>query len=279
MRKSSVKGFLLAAVARIAGVTSATATPITWYIGGSGGNTAGFALSDGSTITGSFTYDADISTPNCASPGPSCIVDPNNAAGGPATYGGGVNAQPADYNGYYGLFGTGVSGGNQTGTAGGVTGSFAVNSASALNGVPTGQTWWINTNAFDTQGTDMTAQTDCCADSTDFWLVDANPATTKDLTGYYGIQIFLSTPMTDAGNLYPTGDVVTGVLGGICSDYACGNDFISPNNVTLADAAANVNTGNVPVTNPGSTPEPSTFLLGASALAVGLWRTKSLARR
>lgn len=227
-------------------VLPGSAGTVSWHLGGSGGSTSGFTLTDGTVISGSFTYDADVSTANCS---PSCPALPL-AGTDPA----------ADWNGTFGLFGNP--------TTGGATGSITVASGSL---VPPSLNWFINTNISDPASA---FPTDCCSDSTDLWLVSANPTTTNDLTGAYGIQLFLTDPMTDSGNLVPTGDIITSALFGVCSDFACGNVFIDTNpshaTASLADSAANVNTGDAVA----GTPEPSTFLLGVSAILIGSFRKK-----
>jgi len=267
----SARSLFLGLLVAGATVIPAGASPIIWNFGGSGGYNSGFTLSDNTTVSGTFAYDADINTPNCYGGG-------SGPCGGYQYASAGVAPQPEDYNGGFGLFGNGVVGGVEQGTLGGVTGSFTVSAGSVLSslGIGSGTTWYINTNIYDSNSNNPT---DCCADSTDVWLVDKNPATTANLAGAYGLQVYLNSAMNDSGNLYPTGDVITSVYGGICSDYACGTVFQNNDgtNVTLSDVNANVNTGQAPP--PSGVPEPSTFLLGASVLAIGVWRRKSFLRR
>jgi hypothetical protein len=261
------KGFVLGLIVAGIAVIPATAGPVTWNFGSSTSATGGVLLTDGTTITGTFTFDNDVSTANC---GATCLPGPTDGTG-PA----------ADYNGLYGLFGNGVN------TTGGITGSFAVtlsgSTATALglspNGVPT--TWYINTNNNDVD----TIGTDCCSDNSDIFLVSKDPTTTNDLDGAYGIlmQVFPS-PMTDSGGLWAaTGPnanqiVLSNADFGVCDDYACGQISQSGSIGSiagLADPGANVNSGQyiAPISTSG-TPEPSTWLLGASALAFGAFRKR-----
>jgi len=282
------KRLLLAIVAAGLAVIPASAGPVvinTWQFGGSGGANAGFSFTDGTSISGNFTFNADVSTANCAGTG--CTVNPIT----------GQNPQPADYNGIYGLFGSGVSGSTQTGTTGGVTGSFTVTPGSYL-GLPSSG-WYINTNAWD-----GAVGAPCCSagsntTSPGIWLVSANPTTTADLSDLnyqpglsvcssdpssdptnctdvensdpaFGIQMYLTSNLGDAGSLAPPGDVITSAYLGVCNTIECGGIDTSTQ-ISGFDANANVNTGAVPT---GGTPEPSTLLLGVSALAFGAFRKK-----
>jgi len=274
------KRLLLALVAAGLASVSASATPITntWYIGGNGSATGGFAFTDGTTVTGSFTYDASSSTANC---GAGC----NNPTPGSAIALSDEAPAPNDYNGLYGLFGNGST------TTGGLTGSISVSLGSFFGATPPSLTWYINTNDFD-----VSVGAQCCSDSTNLYLVSANPVTTADMTDLaynpndpscstdtpgsmctdhpgadaaYGIFTTFGA-MTDAGNLYAPGDLITSALLGVCDTAQCGG-IDTATQITSTDSTANVNTGLQPVS---ASPEPSTFLLGASVLAIGAFRRK-----
>jgi hypothetical protein len=256
----------------------------TWTFGGSGGASAGFSFTDGTAITGNFTFNADVSTSNCS---PSCDPTSNSP-------------QPADYNGNFGLFGSGVVGATQTGTTGGVTGSFNVSQGSYF-GAASAMNWYLNTNSYD-----GAVGSPCCSagsntTSPGLFLVSANPTSSADLTDLnyqpglsvcttspssdplnctdnpgsdaaFGIQLYLTSNLDDGGNLYAPGDVITTAFLGVCNTTECGGIDTSTQLSTF-DSAANVNTGSIPI-NPGGTPEPSTLVLGVSALAFGVFRKK-----
>jgi len=272
------KRLLLAMIAAGLAVIPASAGPATintWVFGGSTAS-SGFSFSDGTTITGNFTFNADVTMANCANSG--CTAGPTAQT-----------PQPADYNGIYGLFGSGVDlSGNQTGTTGGVTGSFTVQQGTYFGDL-TAQTWYINTNAFD-----GAVGMPCCSagsntNSPGIWLVDANPTTTADMTDVngescviddvtvtsgcdpaFGIQLYLTSNLGDGGSLFSPGDVISGAFLGVCNTVECGG-IDSDTAISGVSAGANVNTGLQPT---NGIPEPSTLLLGFSALAAGAFRKK-----
>jgi len=276
------KRLLLAMFAAGMAVIPASAGSLTWYIGGTASGTSGFSFTDGTKVSGSFTYNADTTTANCS---PGCGSPTNPPSGANA-----AETQPGDYNGLYGLFGTTGAGAT---TTGGLTGSVNVTPGSFFGATPPSLTWYINTNDYD-----PVYLSNCCSDATNLYLVSANPDTTADLTDVaynpngptcgtatpdpsctdhpgtdaaYGIQTTFGA-MTDSGNLYPTGDLITSAALGICDTQQCGG-ITTAGSITGFDPLANVNTGNVPA-SPGGTPEPSTLLLGVSALAFGAFRKK-----
>jgi hypothetical protein len=176
----------------------------------------GVELSDGAVLSGSFTFDADVFDPTC-----------NGANYGNAC------ATP-NMNGDYGLFG-----------------SASNISVTSTGGFPIGATWYFNTNTYD-----VNVSNDCCSDSSDIYLVTADPANGTANLGPGG----LDGAMSDAGGTISIFDA-----SGPCGDAPCGQ-VIPGLDITDADAVIST-IAPVPPT-PQSTPEPGTYLLAGTALVL-----------
>jgi hypothetical protein len=166
-----------------------------------------------------------------------------------------------------------------SGTPSQVVGKSSGSSSSITGGsiIPTGVTWYVNTNSVDT----IDPSGDCCADSLDIWLVDANPslAANVDLTDVGGLagpgknpafelQLDLEAPMADGGG---TILIAGGSYAGVCATPGCGEIFLAGstttnNNQEIIDPPITVDNSQGP---DGPVPEPGSLLLFGSGLLTG----------
>jgi hypothetical protein len=232
----------------------ASAGPISWVFSGTGAG-GGVSFTDGSSLTGSFLYNADV---NCTESG--CSPQNNVADFGLFTS---LNVSVTGYSGPPSTT-VGKSGGSSNSTTGGSI-------------IPTGVTWYINTNSVDT----IDPNGDCCADSLDIWLVDANPslAANVDLTDVGGLagpgnnpafelQLDLEAPMTDSGG---TILIAAGSEAGVCATAGCGEVFLAGSTTTKRNQEIIDPPFLAGSDDPGGpVPEPGSLLLFGSGLLTGV---------